>query len=134
MAATRPPQKSSSPRLLRTPPHRAGLHAPRAPRPHPPATALINEACLRLIGDDIDWNSRAHFIGLAARVMRQVLVDYAAPMPLAVARIQLKRRSSWKVGFAASSKSKFPLTPFYVHFKKRMVTSGLPTNHPEPCQ
>jgi RNA polymerase sigma-70 factor (ECF subfamily) len=41
------------------------------------ATALINEAYLRLVGEDIDWNSRAHFIGLAAHVMRQVLVDYA---------------------------------------------------------
>ena len=41
------------------------------------ATALINEAYLRLAGEDIDWNSRAHFIGVAAHVMRQVLVDYA---------------------------------------------------------
>jgi RNA polymerase sigma-70 factor, ECF subfamily len=41
------------------------------------ATALINEAYLRLVREDIDWNSRAHFIGLAAHVMRQVLVDYA---------------------------------------------------------
>jgi len=41
------------------------------------ATALINEAYVRLVGEDIDWNSRAHFIGLAAHVMRQVLVDYA---------------------------------------------------------
>jgi RNA polymerase sigma-70 factor, ECF subfamily len=41
------------------------------------ATALINEAYLRLVGEDIDWNSRAHFIGLAANVMRRVLVDYA---------------------------------------------------------
>ncbi len=41
------------------------------------ATALINEAYLRLAGEDIDWNNRAHFIGLAAHVMRQVLVDYA---------------------------------------------------------
>ncbi len=41
------------------------------------ATAVINEAYLRLAGEDIDWNSRAHFIGLAAHVMRQVLVDYA---------------------------------------------------------
>jgi RNA polymerase sigma-70 factor, ECF subfamily len=37
------------------------------------ATALINEAYLKLVGEDIDWNSRAHFIGL----MRRVLVDYA---------------------------------------------------------
>ena len=41
------------------------------------ATALINEAYQRLVGEDIDWNSRAHFIGLAAHVIRQVLVDYA---------------------------------------------------------
>jgi RNA polymerase sigma factor (TIGR02999 family) len=41
------------------------------------ATALINEAYIRLVGDDVDWNSRSHFIGLAAHVMRQVLVDFA---------------------------------------------------------
>jgi RNA polymerase sigma factor (TIGR02999 family) len=41
------------------------------------ATALINEAYLRLAGEDIDWDSRSQFIGLAAHVMRQVLVDYA---------------------------------------------------------
>ncbi len=41
------------------------------------ATALINEAYLRLVGEDVDWNSREHFIGLAAHVMRRVLVDYA---------------------------------------------------------
>src|SRR6204780_617880 len=41
------------------------------------STALINEADLRLVGEDIDWNRRAHFIGLGANVMRRVLVDYA---------------------------------------------------------
>jgi RNA polymerase sigma-70 factor, ECF subfamily len=40
-------------------------------------TALINEAYLRLAGDDIDWQNREHFIGVAAHVMRRVLVDYA---------------------------------------------------------
>src|SRR6202000_3357683 len=40
-------------------------------------TALINEAYLRLIQEDVDWNSREHFIGFAAHVMRRVLVDYA---------------------------------------------------------
>lgn len=40
-------------------------------------TALINEAYLRLVREDVDWNSRAHFIGLAAHVMRRVLVDHA---------------------------------------------------------
>ena len=41
------------------------------------ATALINEAYMRLAKEDTDWNSRAHFIGVAANVMRRVLVDYA---------------------------------------------------------
>ena len=41
------------------------------------ATALINEAYLRLVGEEIDWKNRAHFIGLSAMVMRRVLVDYA---------------------------------------------------------
>lgn len=40
-------------------------------------TALINEAYLRLAHEDTDWNSREHFIGVAANVMRRVLVDYA---------------------------------------------------------
>jgi len=41
------------------------------------ATALINEAYMRLAKEETDWNSRAHFIGVAANVMRRVLVDYA---------------------------------------------------------
>lgn len=42
------------------------------------ATALINEAWLRLIdrSQPMRWESRAHFYGIAARLMRIVLVDY----------------------------------------------------------
>jgi len=42
-------------------------------------TALVNEAFLRLMGqgDHIDWESRSQFIGIAARHMRQILVDHA---------------------------------------------------------
>src|ERR1700760_1742656 len=40
-------------------------------------TALINEAYLRLARDNIDWQSRQHFIGVAANVMRRLLVDHA---------------------------------------------------------
>jgi RNA polymerase sigma factor (TIGR02999 family) len=40
-------------------------------------TALINEAYLRLAHGDMEWNSREHFIGMAANVMRHVLVDHA---------------------------------------------------------
>lgn len=42
-------------------------------------TALVNEAFLRLIpqAERIDWESRTQFIGIAARHMRQILVDHA---------------------------------------------------------
>ena len=41
-------------------------------------TALINEAYLRLIDwKNVEWQNRAHFFGLAAQVMRHVLVDFA---------------------------------------------------------
>ena len=41
-------------------------------------TALVNEAWVRLINwPDVSWQNRAHFIGLAAQLMRRVLVDLA---------------------------------------------------------
>ncbi len=41
-------------------------------------TALVNEAWLRLSGlDRIDWQDRAHFVRMAARLMREILVDHA---------------------------------------------------------
>ena len=42
------------------------------------ATALINEAFLRLIdARQVAWQDRAHFLGISARLMRRVLVDHA---------------------------------------------------------
>lgn len=41
-------------------------------------TALVNEAYLRLVGQrSPNWQNRAHFFGVAARLMRQILVDHA---------------------------------------------------------
>ena len=41
-------------------------------------TALVNEAYLRLVDQrEIVWQDRAHFVGVAARLMRQILVDHA---------------------------------------------------------
>jgi RNA polymerase sigma factor (TIGR02999 family) len=40
-------------------------------------TALVNEAYLRLVEADVTWEGRAHFYRIAARVMRQILVDHA---------------------------------------------------------
>ena len=42
------------------------------------ATALVNEAYLRLIeGPSVNWQNRAHFLAVAARLMRRILVDFA---------------------------------------------------------
>jgi RNA polymerase sigma-70 factor (ECF subfamily) len=51
----------------------------REPREHTlRPTALVHEAYLRLIRQkDVSWEDRAHFFGIAARAMRQVLVDHA---------------------------------------------------------
>jgi RNA polymerase sigma factor (TIGR02999 family) len=42
-------------------------------------TALVNEAFVRLVGQGSrpDWESRSHFVAIAAQHMRQILVDYA---------------------------------------------------------
>ena len=40
-------------------------------------TALVHEAYLRLAGAGTPWNDRRHFIGIAARSMRQILVERA---------------------------------------------------------
>ena len=41
-------------------------------------TALINEAYLRLVNQNLpQWQNRSHFYGVAAQLMRQILVEYA---------------------------------------------------------
>jgi RNA polymerase sigma factor (TIGR02999 family) len=42
------------------------------------STALVHEAYMRLAGQDPPhWQNRAHFFGIAAHIMRQILVEYA---------------------------------------------------------
>lgn len=42
------------------------------------ATALVHEAYLRLVDQSrVNWQNRAHFFGIAAQIMRRLLVDYA---------------------------------------------------------
>jgi RNA polymerase sigma-70 factor (ECF subfamily) len=42
------------------------------------ATVLVNEAYLRLVkGRGVQWQDRVHFLAVAARVMRRILVDHA---------------------------------------------------------
>lgn len=41
-------------------------------------TALVHEVYLKLVRqENIAWESRSHFFGIAARLMRQILIDYA---------------------------------------------------------
>ncbi|HEX4949534.1 MAG TPA: sigma-70 family RNA polymerase sigma factor [Blastocatellia bacterium] len=53
-------------------------------------TALVNEAYLKLVEQTVSWQSRAHFFGVAARLMREILIDYAR------ARQRLKRGGEWQ--------------------------------------
>lgn len=57
----------------------ARSHLRRERRDHTlQATALVHEVFIRLAGARrIDWHDRAHFFGIAARAMRQVLVAHA---------------------------------------------------------
>ena len=48
-------------------------------------TALINEAYLKLADQRVSWQNRSHFFGIAARIMRQILIDHART------RLRLKR-------------------------------------------
>jgi len=69
------------------------LHDERAAATMQP-TALVHEAYLRLVAQSLpDWESRAHFFGVAARLMRQILVDNA------------RRRGSVKRGSGAEKVS-----------------------------
>ncbi len=40
-------------------------------------TALVNEAYLRLVDQKVHWENRSHFFGIAAELMRRILVDHA---------------------------------------------------------
>ena len=57
----------------------AGLYMARERPGHPlQATALVNEAYLRLTDSSrVRWQNRAHFVAVAAQLMRRILVDFA---------------------------------------------------------
>ena len=59
--------------------HRIALRQLQMERPEHTlqATALIHEAYLKLAGNPVPFVDRAHFLAVASRAMRQVLVDYA---------------------------------------------------------
>jgi RNA polymerase sigma-70 factor (ECF subfamily) len=60
--------------------HRMALRYLAGERAHHslPATGLVNEVCIRLLGwDQARWQNREHFFGVSAQMMRRVLVDIA---------------------------------------------------------
>jgi RNA polymerase sigma factor (TIGR02999 family) len=58
--------------------HRAAAHLRRERRDHTlQPTALVHEAYLRLVDQRVAWKNRAQFLGVAAQMMRRVLVDHA---------------------------------------------------------
>lgn len=54
------------------------------------ATELVHDALLRVLGSAPDFTSRAHFLGVASRAMRQILVDRARR------RQAIKRGGAWQ--------------------------------------
>jgi RNA polymerase sigma factor (TIGR02999 family) len=57
-------------------------------------TALINEVYIRMMKCPIDWQNRSHFVAIAARAMRRILVDHARAH-LAAARGGEFRKVEW---------------------------------------
>ena len=87
-------------------------------------TALVNEAYLKLIEQrSVDWQSRAHFFGIAAQVMRRILIDHARghlrdkrgggaiPVPLDEALVFAPEQSSELVKLDASLERLAKLDP-----------------------
>ena len=60
------------------------------------ATALVNEAFMKLVGGEpVSWESKTHFFNTAARAMRQILIDHART------KKRLKRSRGAGAGLAA---------------------------------
>ena len=60
-------------------------------------SALINEAYLRLINwKDVRWQNRAHFFGVAAQMMRRILVDFARQRPRMEKEIEARHISLYE--------------------------------------
>jgi len=59
--------------------HRLAAKCLRGERPNHTlrATALVNEAYLRLVDANVDWQDRVHFFAISARILRRILVDHA---------------------------------------------------------
>ncbi|HEX9422922.1 MAG TPA: sigma-70 family RNA polymerase sigma factor [Pyrinomonadaceae bacterium] len=81
-------------------------------------TALVNEAYLRLVDQkNVRWQNRAHFLAIAAQLMRRILVDYAR-------RRQYRKRGggALQVSLAAAESLSDERTPDLVALDEALVS------------
>ena len=83
--------------------HRIAHAQRRRLKPHETlnTTALVHEAYLKLVGSDRDYQSRLHFLRIAARAMRDIVVDYAR-------RQQAAKRGGRTPGFSLDDAPPLP--------------------------
>ena len=67
------------------------------------ASDVLNEALIKLMGADVDWQNRQHFFAVAARTMRRVLIDQA--------RNQLRQKRGGDATFLTLSDTLADATP-----------------------
>ena len=67
-------------------------------------TALVHEAYVRLIGLDMAWEGRSHFVAVSARLMRQILVDQAR-------RRNADKRGGDQVVISLDEETREPVSP-----------------------
>ena len=73
-------------------------------------TALVHEAWTRLVGHEKPcWQSRAHFFGIAARLMRQILIDHARAREAAHRQGGLRIELTEEVGEPGGAGEREPL-------------------------
>lgn len=101
-------------------------------------TALVNEACMRLCGSQTSLEDRSHFLRLAAKSMRQILVDHARRkhadkrvdrelrIPMDAALEEFEQRSGDLVDLDAAMKHLSEHSRELVEFVELRFFAGLP--------
>lgn len=78
-------------------------------------TALANEAWIKLAGNDGDFQDRAHFFAIAARAMRQILIDHARALARA------KRAGGKRVSLTLANGEQVPADRRLLHLDAELT-------------
>ena len=82
-------------------------------------TALVNETYLRLVGaESTEWKDRNHFLAVASRVMRQILIDYARSR-------NAEKRGGQRVEFDTADVSLGPVQPHVLDVDQALTELAL---------